>query len=174
MPIPCRQRSARGHCVLFVLALIIQGCAKGEVPDLTEDSIRNAELRIDHIGGRAVRLVEGRYADRESRVSAALWDKVAFGDLNGDDATDAAAVLATNTGGSGTFVDLAVLINESGEAIHEASLFLGDRVKPDAIRIENGEIALDMTVHDDDDPLCCPTLQVTRTYQLNSGSIAER
>ena len=174
-PIPCRPRQNL-DCRLraaVALVLIITGCAT-DTPDLTEELVRNTGFRIDHAGGQMVLLEAGRYTDRESRVSAALWEQIALGDLNGDDAVDAAAVLATNTGGSGVFVDLTVVINERGEPRHEASLFLGDRVKPRQIRIEDGEITLDMTVHGEDDPLCCPTQKVTRTYRLADGSIVER
>ena len=168
----------RQHLDCWVLAaaalvLISTGCTT-DAPDLTEESVRNAEYRIDHADGQTVLLAEGRYTDRESRVSVALWEQIALGDLNGDNAVDAAAVLATNTGGSGTFVDLAVVINERGKPVHQTSFFLGDRVKPHRIRIEDGEITLDMTVHGDDDPLCCPTQKVTRIYRLADGSIVER
>jgi hypothetical protein len=55
-------------------------------------------------------LVDGEYREPAAPGSAEetvviLTDSIATGDLNGDGVPDAAAVLATNTGGSGVFID---------------------------------------------------------------------
>ena len=39
---------------------------------------------------------------------------IAFGDLNGDGAADAAVIIATNSSGSGTFVALVAVLNDGG------------------------------------------------------------
>jgi hypothetical protein len=52
-----------------------------------------------------------------------------------------------------------------------ASHFLGDRVKVKSITIEDSIILVHMTSHGPDDPLCCPTMDVTRAYVLDGEQL---
>src|SRR6266571_4941842 len=63
-----------------------------------------------------------------SKVIVRLADIAAFGDLDGNLAPDAAVVLVSSGGGSGTFVELAAVRNESGAAHPVATVLLGDRI----------------------------------------------
>ena len=109
--------------------------------------------------------------DSATELIVMLSDQVALGDLNGDGADDAAVVLITDPGGSGTFHDLSVLINEDGSAKHVASQRLGDRVKVKSLSVSSGEVAVEMVTHGPNDPMCCPTFQVTRNYVLRGTNL---
>ena len=98
-----------------------------------------------------------------------LTDFVAFGDLDADGIDDAAVILLTAGGGSGAFCDLAAVLNEQGQPRNVDTVSLGDRVVIEALSVEGGKIMVTMIAHDADDPLCCPTMQVTRTYELDGG-----
>jgi hypothetical protein len=98
----------------------------------------------------------------------------AFGDLNGDGAEDAVIVLATNTGGSGTFIELMPVQNNNGNPQPLTGFQVGDRSPVRALRIENGVIIADVTVHDADDPFCCPTLEETWRLRLEGSELVRQ
>lgn len=120
-----------------------------------------------------VTLVDGEYTDDEQHIHAALDSHLAFGNLDDDDAIEAAAIVGTNTGGSGGFLDLAVVEDREGTAVNSAVLYLGDRLRVHSLRIVDGEIVLDVTMHSPDDPMCCPSLRTERRFHLDRGALVE-
>lgn len=157
---------------LLVLGLgIIAGCSSPPEP-LTEESLRNAEYQ--GIYAEAVQLTDGRYEGEPfveggaSRPMVIFIEPHVFGDLDGDSVDDAAVLLVENSGGSGSFVYLAVVLNHDGDPVNQATTLLGDRVQVEELNIELGEIQVRMLTHGPDDPLCCPTLETTASYNLES------
>lgn len=98
---------------------------------------------------------------------------VARGDLTGDGQPDAAVLLTSNDGGSGTFIYLATVELRDGAWRNSATTPLGDRVRPQVLTIENGRISLALLSHDADDPACCPSLATTRQFQLADEQLVE-
>jgi hypothetical protein len=156
------------------MAALLSGCSgdaetdrsqKAQAP-LSEAALANG-VYLDQFGeGGTVRLTSGRYTNPDERLVMDLLDLRAYGDLDGDGIADAAVLLATNTGGSAVFVDLAAVVDRDGELRHIARYFLGDRVKPQRVTIDDGVIAVDLIVHGPDDPLCCPTRRVLWRLRL--------
>ena len=136
---------------------------------LTRDALRNAEYLDPWSQDEKVQLQDGVFTRRPEVWR--LHGQIAFGDLDNDGIDDAVVVLSYSGGGSGTFYSLIAIINESGEPKHVASTFLGDRVRLNSMNIEGGIIALEMIVHGSNDPLCCPTVEVTREFDLNEGDL---
>lgn len=161
------------------LALVAIACgregppADGGTPELTAAALRSATYESQYLDDGVVRLEDGMFADTARRTVVSLLPEYAVGDLDGDGAPDAAVILATNTGGSGTFRDLAIVLNRSGEPASGASLFLGDRVLVDRIGIVEGEIRVDLTMHGPADPMCCPSLAANRRFRLVGGILTE-
>jgi heat shock protein HslJ len=145
---------------------------------LTLEALQNAVYQ--GIYDEPVQLTDGRYEGEPfvpggaSRPTVVLHPEVyAFGDLNGDGADDAAVILIESSGGSGSFIYLAAVINEGGVPVNVATHLVGDREQVQAISIEEGEITLDMVAHGPDDPMCCPTQEVTKVYQLQDDQLVE-
>ena len=153
---------------IFFLTLL--GCEQ----DLTPEILANAEYLSQHVPGGYVRLTNGKFESYDDRITVGLAGKHAFGDLNGDGVDEAAVVLATNTGGSGVFFDLAVVGNTGGEALNIASRFIGDRIDVHSVTIVDGEIIVRITTHAPDDPMCCPTQNVTQRYRLMANAIVQQ
>lgn len=66
--------------------------------------------------------------DETGRVNSAFITGAA-GDLNGDGILDGAAVLATNSGGSGTFDTVHAILGDAGGGLLDvASVLIGDRI----------------------------------------------
>lgn len=150
-----------------------------EAPDaqLSLAELRNATYPLEYPADGMAELAGGLYREPAApnsalEISVEFGDHVAFGDLDGDGLEDAAVVLASNTGGSGVFFDLFAVLNRSGRPAPAASTLLGDRVKLESLVIEDGTIVVDMLTQGPDDPLCCPTQEVTRRYSLHY-SLAE-
>jgi hypothetical protein len=143
------------------------------IPPLTAEQVKNAEYTITGFdnSSHTYLFVDGKYnhgtdSAAPDFVDIKLLDFLAFGDLNNDGATDAAVLIAENYGGTGVFVSVAAVLNENGQPQHVASTMVDDRPQINKLEIRNGEIFLDAVVHGVQDPGCCPTFAVTRTYKL--------
>jgi hypothetical protein len=134
--------------------------------------LRNAEYQIGLADKpQLVQLSDGAFSKGEPGsidfISIRMTDFVARGDLNGDNVDEYAAIVAENYGGSGTFVFLAVFAEGDGTLQFQTSLLVDDRPLVNELSIASGAIFLDTTIHDVDDPMCCPTLRSQRHYRLS-------
>jgi heat shock protein HslJ len=87
---------------------------------------------------------------------------------------DAAVYLVENSGGSGVFTYLAVLLNQNGEYVNASTTLLGDRVQIKSAAIRNQAIQLEMVIAGEDDAFCCPTQLVSVSYALDdTNTLAE-
>ena len=148
------------------------GCGRRAAPPLTAEALRNASYHAEYVEQGRVTLHGGRYENAgETPVRITLLDLTAFGDLDGDGAVDAAVLLACETGGSGVFVQLAPVLNRQGRPLNPDTTFLGDRVKVERLRIEVGQVVVDLVTQGPDDPRCCPTRREARFYRLRGRAL---
>jgi hypothetical protein len=171
------RRAHRTAALLPVAALATAACgpdAPAPSPgELSASTLRSAEYPNPYLEEGSVRLRGGMYEDAERRVVVFLLPEYAVGDLDGDSVPDAAVILATNPGGSGTFHDLVAVLNRDGQPRAAATTFIGDRVPTERIRIAEGTIELDVTMHGPGDPMCCPSMEATRSFRLDGGALEE-
>jgi hypothetical protein len=81
-----------------------------------------------------------------------------------------ALVLVTSPPGSGVFRDLAIF-TPSIEGVKQVKSFhLGDRVKVKKVFFEGEFIMVTMLTHAKSDPMCCPSLLVTKKYPIEKLS----
>ena len=145
-------------------------------PPLTLDQLKNGTYLSEYVPAGKVTLKNGKFEQSTGtgatqKVVVVMIEPVAMGDLNGDKVSDAAVILATNTGGSGTFYDLHAVLNEGGKPVDVSYVLLGDRVQIKSLTITDGVIDVSMITHGPKDPLCCPTLPVTQSYKLQDGKL---
>lgn len=138
---------------------------------LTLDQLQNASYPSELTESRTAVLTEGEYREPAAPGAAVetvvrLSDTVAFGDLNDDGFEDAAVVLVSSSGGSGTFYNLIAVLDRQAEPVAVTSEYLGDRIELNSLTIEMGEIVVEMVIQGPDDPMCCPTQEVTETFNL--------
>jgi hypothetical protein len=166
-------------CLFFALSLY-QAPSLGELKSssrtLTVGALKNGEYQSEFSPSGRVKLNNGTYKekivpDSSAELVVTLSDKMAFGDLNGDGKQDAAVILITDLGGSGTFLYLAAVIDQNGSPNNVASQLLGDRVKVKNLSISSGEISVEMIKHGPTDPLCCPSSQTTQDYRLQGDKL---
>ncbi len=148
-----------------------------KVPALTQQQLKNAEYNSEYTSSGKAMLVNGKYEEPAAPNSASkitvTYVTSASGDLNGDGAPDAAVILATNTGGTGTFMTLEAVLNQNGAAVPTATAQLGDRTKVKSVSIAGGVITVDAVIHGPKDPLCCPTRPATLKYKLENGQLVQ-
>ena len=141
---------------------------------LTAEQLRNATY-VDILDGPFT-LVDSRFEGEPFVPGAATRPVVtlvpgmmATGDLTGDGNDEAVVALTHNAGGSGVFMYLAIMRDDQGTPDNIATISLGDRARVTALRIDSGRLVADMVEHGLDDPMCCPTKQVRREWQLQDG-----
>jgi heat shock protein HslJ len=138
-------------------------------------TLANMTYQSEFTASGTVTLTNGIYEEPAAPGSATmievqlLPEYTAVGELNGEPA--AAVILATESGGSGVFFDLAVVMNVDGQPTNVATTLLGDRVEINAVRIENNQVVVDMVTQGPNDPMCCPTQQVVQVYELEGSAL---
>ncbi len=157
-------------------SLIADYVVKPQVAGLDEDVLANMEYKSEWTQSGTAPLVNGEYREQAAPGSATetvvmLTPFVAYGELNGEPA--AAVILATDAGGSGTFYELAVVVQRDGQPVHLTSTSLGDRVQISSLEMVDNAILVDMVAHGPDDPMCCPTQRVRRSYVLEGDQLRD-
>jgi hypothetical protein len=165
---------------------LIGGCESAESPapapeplaaPLTLEQLRNTEYPSQWPASGLARLKNGVYLEPAAPGSVAeiavrATSLHAFGDLDGDGATDAVIVLESDPGGSGVFFDLAAALNRGGQPLPLAAVALGDRVQVRSVTIaDDGSVQVTLRKHGPNDPLCCPTLDVVLHYRLEGDHL---
>jgi hypothetical protein len=102
-----------------------------------------------------------------------IMEPVFYGDVNMDGLQDALVILNTQNGGTGHFIELAVVLNQNGSANNVSTVSLGDRVGVEAATVENGVITLSMRVHGPDDGLCCASQAATWRFLLVENQLVK-
>ncbi|MCB0131275.1 MAG: META domain-containing protein, partial [Caldilineaceae bacterium] len=141
------------------------------------DTLGNLEYtNIAAVDG-PVQMVDGTYEGEPfveggaARPIAQVTDIMATGEISG---TPSAAVLVySSAGGSGGFLDLAVVQEVDGVATNVATTFLGDRVDVREIAIAENQVVIDMVTQGPNDPMCCPTQRVVNTYALGADGLVQ-
>jgi hypothetical protein len=147
-------------------------CETPSTKELTKENIKNATYNII-ASERYVKLNNGSFneiIDGENFIAGIVEDKYAFGDLDNDNINDAAVVIYSNWGGSGVFEELAIIQDD----FYWTGTPIGDRVKVNSISIENKIITLNLLVHGENDPMCCPTVPQTIKYKLIGTKLVEQ
>ena len=147
-------------------------------PVISIDQLKNAEYQIG--GPGKVKLTDGNYRSPGSPGESEQWIEVGlgsvlFGDLNGDGANDAAVILVSSGGGSGTYFDLAAVINEQGQPRHVGTALTlsssggGRSFRIESLEIQVGRIVVRILMLGLSSSGFIPTDEVIRTYRLEGN-----
>jgi len=150
----------------------------GTSAKLTIDSLKNLEYKVEYTQSGVAKLTNGDYQEEAAPGSATkiiikLSEYVSFGDLNNDKVEDAAAILISEPGGSGTFYDLAAILNKEGNLESTNSIFLGDRIKIKTISIDSGVITVNYLDRKEEQSMAEePTVDKTQKFIVENNILS--
>ncbi len=122
--------------VTIIMTMSLLGCQSTTRTQAPLPDPQNITLAIEDLAGNPAKLKNGSFEGDHLTIQVL---KSAVGDLNQDGLADAAIIILENTGGSGNFRDLCLLLNRDGSLVHVDSATLGDRIEITSLTL-NGEI----------------------------------
>ncbi|MEO0946852.1 MAG: hypothetical protein AAFY11_01635 [Cyanobacteria bacterium J06641_5] len=156
---------------VFLLCLSVASLAAIAPLHAQEDAMRsklqNATFELPNFG--QVPLTDGQYRDSERGVTATLGTiATELGDLNGDGANDAAAILTlTPDDGAQPLTYLATLTNAEGTPQPLAAAFLGRDLQVQTVEIASRRVQLELALFGPQDPPCCPSDLISQSFRFN-------
>jgi len=166
--------------VLAVVLVVMGTCVffgqqhKAVAPTVVAFDPTNATYSIDD---QPVALVNGKAQvpaapGSAEQVTTSIFGEPVSGDLNGDGRPDAAVMLVQDSGGSGTFYYIAAAINATSGAEGSNAILLGDRIAPQNIAIQNGQIVANYADRNPGEPMStAPSLGVSKYFTYQSSTL---
>jgi heat shock protein HslJ len=156
------------------------GACGSEVPP-SLDELRNTTYRGFKDVREPVALVDGTWEGEPFVEGGASRPRIQFvgdfmiaGDLDCDGSDEVVVLLSESSGGSGTFLYLALVDRKGGELENVATESIGDRVQVRGARVEEGKIFLDVLRAGPNDAACCPGELATMGWKLSrQGGLSE-
>lgn len=131
------------------------------------------------IGSQSVTLVGGKSSvpaapGSATEVVTSAFGELAKGDLNGDGKQDAALMLVQDSGGSGTFYYVVVAINTADGAQGTNAVLLGDRIAPQDVEIQNGEVIANYADRKPGEPMSVePSVGMSKYLMLQGDTLVD-
>ena len=157
---------------LGLLSVVLAGCGP-EPPARPPSAEQLAGAVYSGIYDEPLQLDQGQYEGEPfvpggaSRPTVRLLERpVSTGELNGEAGDEAAVLLLESSGGSGSFIYLAVVGLQDGEPVSLGTALVGDRSQVQGMTIEDSRVRLELLEHGPQDPACCPSRPVTQSWVL--------
>lgn len=163
---------ARSMIAGAVAAALVLACGDDEVDPTSSDALANASYLSEATAEGRVTLVDGSFdfppGNPVERIDLVDY---ATGDFDGDDDTDAAVVLVETSGRAELF-RLHALLRDGDRLEDVAARLVGDRIEVRGVWIEEGIIALDLTIRAAGENIEVePTVPVTRHFALTGRGL---
>jgi len=139
-------------------------------------ALADADYPIEVTADGKAPLKQGAYEeaipDSSAKTTVKLGMQTAFGDLDGNGTEDAAAILQTNSGGSGDSTYAAAVLNEAGAAKPVASVYLGDRIVVKSLAIADGKITATWLDRKPSEPMSsAPSVETSKQFALQGDKL---
>jgi hypothetical protein len=168
--------------IMISSAILLSACGP-QAASIRQDSsvlaqaLLNLAYPIEAAGSGTAQLTDGLFEEPAVPGSAAvtriqLSPVQAFGDINGDGVEDAAVTLVVDSGGSGTFTYLAMVLNQDGKPQALPAVFLGDRIAVQSLNVQPGQVIVDLLTRAADEPMSAePTAAETLIFNLSGDQL---
>lgn len=129
-------------------------------------SFLNLKYKIDD---QEITLINGKSENTE------VFGQPIEGDLNNDGINDVISLIYQQTSGTGTFFYVVGAVgSKNGFVSTKNSIFLGDRIAPQNIRVINGIAQVNYAIRKDNDPMTeQPSMGVTKYLKIVNGELVE-
>jgi hypothetical protein len=118
----------------------------------------------DELSCEKITLKNGKY-EAVHDMYVYYENKYVWDDFNNDGLKDAAVIISESGGGSGTWPELAFLINDGKNLVHQYSYGFGDRTNILSLKENNGEVVVEMYERQKGDCLSNPTKYVRKAFK---------
>jgi|GEM_PF-2284028 len=142
------------------------------------EKLKNTSYQLPGLGeGNSaikIQLQNGGYVNNEEKQRIIFVDQsglIAFGKIKDDNNEDAVSLLVVNADPSNSFIYLTPVINVNQNPQNVGSVFLGDRVQVQSIKLNNRQIEVKLIKHTPKDAKDTPTLPVTQIYRLEGNKL---
>ena len=165
----------RSALVALSIILITSGVSAKSADPISDTIIENTSYHVSvpKKAPQTITLKKGECTVKQSwgEEFYSISNK-AFGDLNDDNVLDAAVVIQSSAGGSGSGFSLYAVIAGEGEPQITEPVDFG-QVAVKGIRIEGESIILNLSTYKQGDPNCCPSLKTSVTFKLKDGKLVK-
>lgn len=165
--------------VLIIIALVIlvslRQHKKTDAP-ATNNAYSNLSYQVE---GQDILLNNGVaitdiVAGSESKTTTRVFGNEVMADVNSDGMEDAAFILTSDGGGTGTFYYVAVALKTATGYTGTNAVFIGDRIAPQTTEFQNGFIVVNYADRGAGEPMSAPaTIGVSKTYTIDNGVLIE-
>jgi len=168
MSIPCSSPNRlpfRAGFVLLGLSML-PGC--GDTETTPAVAFANLEIQVAALDGRDVQLRDRRAELPEEGVSLLLDDLHLTGTLDDPSRPVTSGIVYVTRSGEPLRTEL-VVARQDGDApmVHVATTPLGERMRIEGIRYQDGSIVIHTMEYGPEDPPCCPGIPVLRHFRLS-------
>lgn len=143
---------------------------------VVEADYKNATYTIE---GTAVKLMNGNAESpaapgSSTKTITQYFGNDATGDLNGDGVSDVAFILTQSSGGSGTFYYVVAALKNGNGYTGTDAVLLGDRIAPQTMQIENGELIVNYADRKAGEPMTArPSLGVSKYLRVAGTALVQ-
>lgn len=131
------------------------------------------------INNKEIKLTKGLNETPAAPGSAAMirtsiFGVPALGNMNNDKRPDAAVFITQNTGGSGTFFYIVILLNTKKGIKSTNSILLGDRIYPESMIINQGQLSISYYTRTPGESMTSPpTMNVAKNLIVENNTLIE-
>jgi uncharacterized protein len=159
------------------------GSGDRTIMPVTEEVLNGLTIQVPNGDGSSfyVTLKDGSYVEKQKVEPSDTTEypdmtvdiaMTAFGDLNGDNITDAAFIGSYYPGGNAVFYFLTAVVGASGKPLVTAPLEIGYHVQYKKIKIESGKILIFVGSPDGDKEVdCCPSGMASLFYRVKNNAL---
>jgi hypothetical protein len=175
-------RGRAAHIALGILIVLticlsprVVGSARAASPVLNWYALGNLTYLLPAAPDGKVKLVNGSYSASDSATTfeVQLAPIAMMGDMTGGGLPDAAVVLVSKSGGSGTFYDLTVVLNLNGALQPVKPVHLGDRIAVRAISIDKHAMKVVIDTQSSSEAMTVLDVRSTRTYVIENNQLVQ-
>jgi hypothetical protein len=165
--------------IIVLLIAVLLWWPKNQKPITAAAMVADYKNLTYVIEGQEVTLKDGYFEiptapGSASKVITRYFGNEAFGDVNADGTQDAIFLLTQETGGSGTFY-YATGVLQTGTGYHPLNtIFLGDRIAPQATQIKDGAITINYADRNQGEPMTtAPSMGVSKYFKVTKGNLVK-